>query len=314
MLHSEAEGLDFQPIHQVNGLELQGFICPFRIHDTYAIDLTLKYEATITPIQVNLLNPQSHLLPPYVQASLGQTLLFYAQPTEHQEDYQSLADICIKHLLPNAESLNLVAQGRLLGSLIFEYDNGEVAPANRQHVLVWFNCNDSLSDEIDQVSERLFYLLWCQHKILYAYNQANWCVQQAYPFYATIEKHVKDFPQLATQANRLEEFKTLLVQLPPKALKYALYLRDLEDHQTTIATNIQNYIHQLEKLASLSNSDLTFLQQFLEQTQNKFQRQTQVERSYLTIGYNLYERLLESIRSIIALDQVESDRQFQLSL
>ncbi|MHC5720124.1 MAG: hypothetical protein ACYTX0_50855, partial [Nostoc sp.] len=116
------------------------------------------------------LNPENLLLPPQIQASLGQTLLLFGQPIEPQEDYQNLADACITQILPQRKSTELVGTGYLLGNPIFEYESAHTDPAQKLHVLVWFKCQDMSPQRMDKVAEILLYLLLCRHKIQYVYH------------------------------------------------------------------------------------------------------------------------------------------------
>ncbi|WP_080813154.1 hypothetical protein [Halomicronema hongdechloris] len=311
LLPEEEDRINFQLIAQADSasLELKGLLCPFRLHDAYAIDLTLFSPTPITLGQLNQLNPQGLLLPPHIQASLGQTLLFYAEVDALEKDDRSIADACLAQLLQNQVMPEFLAEGKLLGSSIFEYGSLVRDPAQQYHILVWLNHNQ-LAPEVDEVSERLLYLLNSRHKILYAYDQSRWCDRQAKQLYSDLELNiVQRFNQIARSPDHLQQFQTLLRnQLPQTAFQYAQYLRDLSDHETTINTNLQNYRQQLAKLARLPGCDLTFLQDFLDLAENKYLKQIQVNQSYLTPGQALFQQLTETIRGLAELEQTESDR------
>lgn len=296
--------LDFQHISQDSDLEMKGTIIPFCVHDTYLIDLTFSSKNLLSLNQIHQLNPKGF---DSIKTSLGQTFIFYAElPDGEKSCNLFLADECVKRLMPASTSLKFVAQDLLLGNPIFEYDNGETDPAQRQQILLWFNCNHlPLDNKFDKAVEHLVLLLWGQKKILYAYTQANYCVEQGISFYSNVEQNTQNFPQIANESNRLDKFKKILIELPQESVNYAVQLRDLKDHKQTIEINIQNYQRQLEKLQILSSSNLQFLEQF---PSGKFFHQVQIEQNLLEVGYTLYEKLIESIRSIVAIDQVESDQ------
>ncbi|NET62795.1 MAG: hypothetical protein F6K47_43910, partial [Symploca sp. SIO2E6] len=65
---NQARQLRFHTEPDKDGLRLSGEIYPLRIHDTYALDLTLRYRETVDLIKLSQLNPTNH-----IQASLGQT-------------------------------------------------------------------------------------------------------------------------------------------------------------------------------------------------------------------------------------------------
>lgn len=311
------ESINFSLVLQAhgNGIKINGSLSPFLIHDTYAIDLTLFSPNPITLGQINRLNPQGLLLPPHIQASLGQTLLVYAEVDALQKDDRTIADACVAQLLHNQTMPEFLAEGKLLGNSIFEYDTLSTDPDQQRHVLVWLNHN-SLAPEVNEVSERLFYILLCRHKVLYAYEQSRWCDRQAKQLYSELDQNVvRNFSQIAQAPDHLQQFQTLLrEQLPQKAFEYARHLRDLSDHTTTIQTNLENYQSQLAKLSKLPGNDLTFLQQFRDLAQNKFLRQIQVDREFLTPGQVLFQQLTETIRGLTELEQTESDRRLERTI
>ena len=233
LLKNQAESLDFQLLSQPE-LEITGSLSPFRYHDTYFIDLTLSSQNNIIPTKLRNFNPQYQLFPPHLQTSLGQTLFFYAELTTSPDNYSNLANTCIQHLLPQTNSVELVAEGSLLDCPIFVYDNGETDPHQQRHLIIWFNPNSTVLEQIDEDTEKqlyelLHYLLWSRHKILYAYHQSCSCYDKAKPHYEKIEQHIQNFSKIV-QSNdpndRLQKFKDLLRELPEISLEYSQLLRE----------------------------------------------------------------------------------------
>ncbi|NEQ64359.1 MAG: hypothetical protein F6K21_02450 [Symploca sp. SIO2D2] len=302
LLENQEPSLRFQVPPQAGGLELQGLLCPFRLHDTYAIDLTLYSQDTFTLPQLNYLNPQNLILQ-NIQASLGQTLLLFGQPPETQQgNYQVLADACVAQLFPRKQAINLVDTGCLLGNPIFEYESGPTNPANKLHILVWLECQDMNPSEMDRVAEILLYLLWCRHKILYVYRQSRWCVIQAKKLYGSLDQYKSNFSQISEAPNRRVHLIHLQTKLQQLELDYANYLSDLEEHQQTIAINEENYKTYLERLEKLPSTKLSFCQDFLRHIRNKFQKQIQVDLDYLAIGRDRLQHLKATVQDTIAVE------------
>ncbi len=310
LLHHQAEGLDFT-IPALKALKINCFLCPYRLHDTYAIDITLSPENPLQPSQLKALNLSSHLQP-----ALGQSLLLYAEPKVPLGDYPPLANTCINKLFSQNNSLGLKAKSKILNCPIFAYDNEETDPTKQCHIILWFNPHLSPPEQIDQANEYLLYLLWSRHKILYAYHQSRYCNDQAKQLYSDIEQEINKFRKIAQleQQERLEEFKELLIQLPEQSVNYKHYLRDLEDHKNTIQANLKNSYKFIEKLEKLPDCDLRFLQQFLDFAVDKLQTQIETDLSFLRSGEQLFQEVINNIRGIVAIDQIESDRSFQLKL
>ncbi|WP_341731825.1 hypothetical protein [Microcoleus sp. EPA2] len=306
LLQNNEPSLHFQVPPQPGGLELQGLLCPFRLHDTYAIDLTLFSQDALTLPQLNYLNPQNAILQ-NIHASLGQTLLLFCQPLEIQEDnYQALADACVAQLFPGENSIDLVDTGSLLGNPIFEYESGIANPDNKLHILVWFKCQDMNANNMDRVAEILLHLLWFRHKILYVYQQSRWCVKQAQKISGNYDEYQSNFHQISATPNRRSNLINLHAKLQQLELDYTNYLDDLEEHEKTIAMNETNYKTYLEKLENFSFTKLSFCQEFLR-FGKKLQRQIQVDRESLGTGGDRLQSLKATVGESIATEPIASE-------
>ncbi len=312
--------LKYTPPLQIEGSALTVEVYPLQIHDTYALDLTLYYQnVTVSASQFSHLNPQGCLLASNIQASLGQTLVLYAEPVGSPDEDRKLADACLDAFLQESDQQRpfLIASGQLFGSPIFEYDNGEEKPSEQCHILVWFNRHPETLNLAQKTYRSFLNLLCCRSKILFAYHEARWCYHQTRELYVELEQEVQIFKELPNQAEeRLEKLKRQLTQMLPKTFEYGRYLRDIEDHKIAIATNAKNYKLWLEKIreSSLEGDDLEFLANFLNQTCQRFQNQIQVDLSYLKPGQHIFEQMLGTIRGIVEIEQGESDRALEKAL
>ncbi len=312
--------LTYTPPLQIEGSALTVEVYPVQLHDTYALDLTLYYQnVTVPASQFSHLNPQGCLLASNIRASLGQTLVLYAEPVGSPQVDRKLADACVDAFLQGTDQQRpfLSASGQLFGSPIFEYDNGKEKPSEQCHILVWLNRHPETLNLAQKTYFSFLSLLCCRSKILFAYHQACWCNHQTRELYAELEQEIQLFKELPTQPEaRLEQLKQKLTQMPPKTFEYAGYLRDIEDHKTAIATNTKNYEYWLGKIreSSLQGDDLEFLANFLNQTCQRFQDQIQVYLNYLKPGQQLFEQMLGTIRGIVEIEQAESDRALSKAL
>ena len=284
LLPNQQTKLDFEITSKSGDRQLQGLLCPYRVHDTYAIDFTLHSQSTFFLSQLAQLNPQYLLLPSQIQASLGQTLLLFGQPSELQENYQDFADACVTKLLPTTNRTELINTGHLLGNPIFEYESRHKDPSQRLHILVWLKCQnlDPEEKKMDKASELMLLLLWCRHKIQYIYHQSRGCEGQLKQLYSKIEQHKKSFGQISRSPNRQEQLRPLLVELQDIDIKYTGYLEELEAHKNTIATNEKNYRMKVEKLGELPDTDLSLWENFLNYIRKKLQSQIQADLEFLS--------------------------------
>lgn len=248
-----------------------------------------------------------------IQSSLGQTIVLYGEPTGNPKEDRTVADACVDAFWHDTtlQRPTFIAEGQLFGSPIFEYDNGQEKPSEQGHILVWLNRHPDTSSLIQKTYFSFLNLLCCRSKILFAYYEARWCYSKTRELYAQLEGEIKDFFQLPNEAEkRLQQLKQKLSQIPPKNFEYSRQLRDIGDHQTAIATNAKNYEYWLKKIceSSLEGDRLEFLDDFHQQTCQRFQNQIQTDLNYLNPGEQLFEQMLMAIRGIVEIEQAESDR------
>ncbi|MEC4817347.1 MAG: hypothetical protein SAK29_29355 [Scytonema sp. PMC 1069.18] len=306
--------LEFSVPTQPESPSAIGEIYPYRIHDTYAIDLTLRYEESVDVTQLGNLNLQGLLLSNWMRPNLGETLVLFAEPLDCSADYQALADACVKEVLSNTIP-PFIAQGKLFGSPIFEYDDSdEENPIQRHHFWVWLKASDDTLNLIGKTADYVLNLLCCRSKILFAYYQARQCYWKARESYSKLEKEAEIFKNLPTDsAQRLEKLKTLLTILSPLGFEYARILRDIQDSDSSIITNTENYNRWLAKIAQKSqekfdDDDLEFLKNFHNCTCKRLHEQIQTDLNYLSPGRDMFQQAIAMSRGLVEIDQAERDR------
>ena len=311
---THAQDIDLGAISTADGFKITANLQPFRLNDTYAIDLTLTPDSPhldITLPQLQHFRPQS-LLPNTIQASLGQTLWLYAE-VDAQTDCASLAEQCATALLANTPlNPSLQNQDSLFGSHLFHYlatqpsqpDN----PASHCHILISLNTSHSPTIELlGKGYDELLQILCSTHKLRYIYHQSRQRYPEARHLYSHLEHQIQTLPNLTTNPQtRLDALKNLLNQIPHTALDYARCLRDLRAHQTAMETNLTNFDTKQQHLAQIGDIP-QFWGDFLKASQrNKQQIQTDI--NYLSPGQDLFGQMLETVRGIVDLDQAERDR------
>ncbi|MEQ9354504.1 hypothetical protein [Coleofasciculus chthonoplastes] len=314
--------LKFSAIPEGSKLQLRGEVYPLQIHDTYAVDITLRYPYPNVDVnQLEGLNPQGCLLPSQIKASLGQTLVFFAHPEGQIQDIQEFANDCLAAILPKSEVEQFLrsppTQGIFLGSPIFEYENNREHPTEHCHILIWLNCHPETAtlEAAGDYYQSLINLLCCRHKILYAYSESRWCNQKARLLYRKLEVKAKAFRQLPSEPTpKLKQLKEWLTEIPTLAFEYANYMRDMEFHRTTIETNIINYkfwLKQLQDIGIQNRDNLDFLEQLIKDTQDNFIPQISTDLFYLMPSQQLFGQMIEASRGIVETEQAERDRALQ---
>ena len=318
-LTQNGQTLKFKQIPLPDNLILNGSILPLRIHDTYAADLTLYYQnLTVFLDKLKLLNPDGCLLPNQIQASLGQTILLYAEPVVY-DDYRSLADNCLKAFLQDKfqPAPKLIGEGQLFGSPIFEYDNRHIKPAERCHVLVWLKREpDTLTLATANFNYYLINLLCSRAKIVFAYHKSREWYREGQRIASEIETEIPTFGKIENEPNaesRLRQLKDLLARIRTKVFNYSRCLRNLSEYHNTIMNNAENYGEAFGEIQSLTleEDNLEFWQKFLDLAENKYQQQIQADLGYLFPSQELFREMISTIRGMVEIEQVESDRKWQ---
>ncbi|MEG4808577.1 hypothetical protein QUA82_12750 [Microcoleus sp. F8-D3] len=334
-------------------ISLKGFAQPLRIDDSYALGLQIrvpeKVDGNKTPdVDVSIFkefNPDNCLLPDFVQSYFGQTLLLTAwlsveQNQAAREDSQflkKLAQQCLEKFISGQNLPSFYRQGELFGSPILEYGN----PSRQDtdcHVIVWF-FNSSATDEIwDETRYSDFMDLFLyRNKILRAYHdsrklyavtreeykQIELDIDNTFKYLQQDKAHQRQLKGAGLKQEELEHLERQTIEMPPRAVKYARLLMDLEFRQNTIAINAQNYQDKLNQITldikaakkyNDSDANLSFLETFSKETCPQFQRQIQADLGYFKHGSGLLDQATEAIRAIVAIEEAYRDAKLEVTI
>lgn len=321
-------------------IPVRGFAEPLRIDDSYALGLQIRIPEKVNSVKtpavdasiLQQFNPDNCLLPDFLQSYFGQTLLITAwlsveQNQAAREDSQFLKNLgkqCLEKLISGDNLPDFCRQGELFGSPILEYENLS-QPDSYCHMIIWF-FNSATTDDIwDETRYSDFMDLFLyRNKILRAYRDSR-------KLYAVIREEYKQIEQdidtifkylqrdkaekrqskgAGLKQDELEYLETQMIELPPRAVKYARLLIDLQFRENTIAINAQNYQNKLNQISlditaskkyNDRDADLSFLSTFSTQNCPQFQRQIQADLGYFKHGSGLLDKAMEAIRGVVAI-------------
>ncbi|NJK68194.1 MAG: hypothetical protein HC941_18150 [Microcoleus sp. SU_5_3] len=334
-------------------IPLKGFALPQRIDDSYALGLKIfvpeKVNSIKTPaVDVSIFkefNPDNCLLPDFVQSYFGQTLLITAwlsveQNQATREDSQFLKKLgkqCLEKLICGDNLPDFYRQGELFGSPILEYGNLSQLDGDC-HVIIWF-FHSTTTDEIwDETRYSDFMDLFLyRHKILRAYRDSRKLYAVIREEYKQIELDIdKTFQYLqrdksqqrglkgaGLKEDELEYLESQMIEMPPRAMKYARMLIDLQFRENTIAINTQNYQDKLNQISlditsakkyNDRDTNLSFLSAFSTQNCPQFQRQIQADLGYFKHGSGLLEQSTEAIRAIVAIEAAYRNAKLEVTI
>lgn len=307
--------------HQV--VKISGFAYPLQTHDSYALWLNLrrpdrengKKTESVDLSILSKFNPDSCLLPEFIESSLGQTLLITAWLTEGQ-NYQDkqflreLADQCVEEFIPDPlHRPKFNRDGLLFGSAIFEYGIINQPPPH-QHILVWLFCHTVTDTKFEKCYKELMDLFYYRSKVVQSYLNSRKVYKNIYDAYKTIEDEVEKIECLGDKndlyCEELFQYKGVLKKIPKAALEYSRLLRDLDQCRHMIKMNAQCYEEKLAKIqAKLQSDNLIFLEIFSRKNCLYLQEEIQADLGYFEHGSGLLEKLLSAIRGMVEIEQAE---------
>ena len=290
-------------------------------------------------------NPDNCLLPDFVQSYFGQTLLItawlsVAQSQAAREDSQFLKGLgkqCLENLISGDKQPDFCREGELFGSPILEYDNLS-QPDGNCHVIIWF-FNSATTDDIwdkTRYSDFMDLFLY-RNKILRAdadsrklyavireeYKQIGLDIDRTFQFLQRDRAKPRQSKGAGLKEEELEFLESQMIEMPPRAVKYARMLIDLQSCENTIAINTQNYKNKLNEISldiksskkyNDRDTNLSFLAAFSRQNCPKFQRQIQADLGYLKHGTVLLDKAMEAIRGIVAIEEAYRDAKLEVTI
>ena len=316
--------LPLSPIPIAENLMRKGAFRAEKIQDTYAVELTLSCQEKDTPINprdLKAFNPNGCLLQSTIKASLGQTILLYAEPTIFV-DYRTLADDCVAGLVDSKINPppKFISQGKLFGSPIFEYNNRELNPELNCHILVLLKQNPNTLDSFNKEFDiSLKNLLFYRRKVLYAYYRAKFYYGDGQKQASHLEKQIPKFSDIEKEPElekRLTELKNLLANIRKSGFEYSKFLRFVRECHNTTTTNIENFKTALKEVdtVKLDDDNLEIWNRFLDLASNTYLKQIEVDLNYLIAGQNFFQEMIANIRGMLEIEQIEADQEIQRSL
>lgn len=315
---TNCDDIDLGSVSTAEGFQIHANLQAFRLHDTYAVDLTIYPDETqdIDIPQLQLFQPQ-YLLPTTIQASLGQTLWLYGEVIDGTPDEcLEIAKKCAVALLAGtAFNPVLENQGNLFGSLLFEFQASHFNPPDNftqnPHLFICLNYRQSATiDLASQGYDWLLEFLCCYHKINFVYSQATQRYREARHLYSQLEKNMDELSgwmENREREIRLKKLKEKLKKLSKYTLRYTQCLGDLQAHYTALATNTTNYEICLKKLENLGEIPPCW-QDFIHQSRDRDLVQIQTHLDYLSPTSAAFQEAIEIIRGTVDIEQAELDR------
>lgn len=293
--------------------KLRSRVIPLKLHDTYAVDFTVGFSQDFeikNDIKINelsQLNPQDCLLPQNIDASIGQTLLFYAEVENNVEINENLVKECLKNLWKTDCPNFIIRQGQLFGSPFFECE--EITNNIPAHILIWFGNHPQTLNLADKSNNYLIKLLCQRHKIMRLGSFAQQDYKLAREYYRQLEEIAKQFNQSLTKEQLTSFLRETLIKLPKISAAFTEHLRNLNDHKTTISTNRENYATSLNNLRELllPEDKIDWLEFFYKEKSVLLEKQINTNLAYLTPAQSLFQQIINNTQGLAQIETLKHE-------
>ncbi|WP_199249890.1 hypothetical protein [[Phormidium] sp. ETS-05] len=319
----------------------KGFLYPQFLNDTYSFSLTLYHPQKSGNDEISF-SDLSQLKPPedffagtypgsqdetgqtLSQAFWGRTILlsgFIAQSRPDTADsLKFTADELLKQFLgiKSLEEAPLFYQsGEFLGGYIYEYKS-----IFQQHrygqILILLIFEEATTDKLNDIQWDLPELFLYYHKNRQIFLDSCQEYKASQDEIKKIEETIQKFPRnISTNGQPdlsdedIRVFKREIKNLLDWSLGYSQRIRSLATFQNTIEINRQNYLDTLTRMEVKSQSDLGIWRDKTDRAFQRFQRQIEVDLVYLQQGERLLDTAINTIRSLVEIDQAERDRRLE---
>lgn len=301
--------------------EADNFVYAVRSYDSFGLGISLRNFQSenlgkLSSDNLSSLNPSNSFIFDEDDKFLGQTLLItISLPSliKHQttESLKKIADDYLHAFFPDTYRIPPFNRaGNLFDSPIFEYGIFRQLSTYR-HILVWF-----ISDEekFNKCYKAFFDLFCFRAEVVNAYEKScNYYRKLTARKYQEIEHLINKILKLGQNTGliqtELKEFNYQIVTLLKMSLEYAHRLRDIEVNQNRIVVKNRYYIEKLREINSIfPQEEISFLENFSENTSRYFQEQVAMELDYFRHGFGLIDKAIASIRGQVAIDLAEAER------
>lgn len=310
--------IEFTAIPTQSGFELAGNLLPFRLHDTYCLDVTLRPKIEETEIKVEQLTTfKPQVLIDEITADLGKVLILYgdsdAKSQVSLEEAENEAKRWAIALCANTSlQPQFLSKIQLFNCPCFLFESGNVT------IIIGLSQPNQLdAQQANDNYGRLRELFWAQKKIAATYQAASQSYENSRKIYSHLEKKIDSFEDIVDKSavQRLKRLESLVKEIPQDLLIYNRCLRDLEAHKITIEVNIKIFEKHLNHLSEPPKNNLEF---WLNLTKTKYQQyldQIKIYLAYLKPSQDfLFSEFNSTIRTVNEIEKAKSNQDVQDNL
>jgi|688.fasta_scaffold55591_4 hypothetical protein len=325
-----------QPLKQGDG-----YYYPVKLGDTYGLqidcsgEIDLNPQNQLSPKPLTSLSESKTLIKNQLNSdkgTIGQSWFVWGLLTSPEQNSLETAKNCYQqiNLFPDSNwERDLKQTGKFLGAHFYELWK----PPSHQHqtcdsvhlIICLFDAqlNNSLSEvskKVYLIYPQLMRLFYYRNKVVWSYWQSRQLKIKLKKDNPIILKRVKNLQQQVDQPQLdLNQLQKELAEILKVLWSYSEKLISLEEKQSTIKTNLNNYQKRVNTIAESDfkcNSEATrkFLIGFSDYVEKKYLEQIESDLISLNSGLKLLENAIKTIEGIIGIEKTKSDRDLNLTI
>ncbi|MDJ0692031.1 MAG: hypothetical protein QNJ41_26495 [Xenococcaceae cyanobacterium MO_188.B32] len=324
---------------------------PVRLFDTYGLVLDCTCKSLVNELTEDKISYpincytalQKHINQRRNEqsATLGETWMIFAEVSlRSSKSVREIALECYQTLVPGANwEENFQGKGQIFGGTIFELwgypsivQSSQANLPEKHHVLIAIYPDEPTARKAAALFYSWLRLFCYRHKILWAYRQSRQLKSELKEYFVPIYEDINNIQSASAKKQKLTALRPVLDKAQKTISDYSIKLSDFDYQVRTIEVNLENYQRRLEymqkqvasenspmllyKLGAYQSgsSDLKFLEKFSGEVTDKYLLQVRTDYKNLSPGKELLQGLMnsiDSVRSIIEIEQAERDRKFQ---
>lgn len=301
---------------QINGYKIGGYYYPVLLNDAYSLllDCCVDDEYSAEPVKSfsTLKNVISEK-----EGDLGKVWMISGYLNSDSATTEEIAKAAYQQLM--GREAPRVETGKFLGADVFEFWQLE-QPKSWQSILstevdnspaIAIICPDKETMDKNSYFYQDWLELFCsRQKIFWAYSQ---CRQHS----KNLQKQLSWINQTIQKITDAELDWSQLKYSLKLCADYVILLEQMKIDNSAITDNLHNYQNQLKVIikdaSDKGETNLKFLEQFSEDV-GRYQHQNEQDISKFEACLSILENLRETVKSLVDIEQAQSDRQFQKNI
>lgn len=303
----------------INSYKIGGYYYPVLLNDAYSLLLDCCVDDEDSAKPVECFSTLKKVIGDR-QGDLGKVWMISGYLDSEKTTTEEIAKTAYKNL--TAKESKRVEVGKFMEADVFEFwqfsqpqswqsilENEETKVDNSPVIAIIYPDLETMNKN-SKIYPTWLQLFCSRQKIFWAHGQCRQHGKNLQKRLSSINNTIKKIARSQLDWSELKDSIKLCAD-------YVILLEQMKIDNSAIADNLENYQNQLnsmvERASKEGRTDLKFLEKFKEEV-GRYQHQNQQDISKFEDSLSILENLRETVKSLVEMEQAESDRQFQRNI